>query len=57
MSEPYQDERWCSNCKDYTEHYCIDSDHERDSSGDYEKCLVCNWYKTGFDNIAQPPWE
>ncbi len=44
----YYDERYCENCEETTMQQCIDSEHERDSSGDWEKCLTCNWEYSGY---------
>lgn len=32
---------FCSHCGIHTPHLCHDSGHERDSSGDRRKCLLC----------------
>lgn len=47
IDDHYIDERYCNNCNQETEHRCKDSGHERDSSGDYQECLVCGEYKFG----------
>ncbi len=36
------DERFCVNCEKYTLHKVRDSQHERDSSSDWQQCLECN---------------
>ena len=51
----YLDECYCDNCKKYTQHDCKDSGHERDSSGDYQECLECNWYSFGMSGEYNPP--
>lgn len=56
-SEYYEDDRYCTNCDDYTAHKCKDSNHERDSSGDYQECIVCGWYKNGFTDRYHPPYR
>jgi hypothetical protein len=53
----YEAERWCENCKEYTNHFCRDTQHERDSSGDYQKCLTCEWYKIGMAGTYYPPLD
>jgi hypothetical protein len=55
--EEYTDERFCENCDTYTSQICRDSGHERDSSGDYEECLVCRWYKSGLTNKRSKPFD
>jgi len=57
MSEEYEESRWCNNCQKYTMHTCVDCGHERDSSGDREKCNDCGFWMTGFDLKQNPPWE
>lgn len=55
--EYYIDERFCENCDCYRDQRCKDSDHERDSSGDYEECLTCKFYKTGLTNKRSHPFQ
>ncbi len=57
MSDEYEDTRFCDNCDKYTTHRCKDSDHERDSSMDYQECLVCHWYMTGYDRRYNKPFD
>lgn len=57
MENKYIDERLCENCNAETEHSCRDSDHERDSSYDFEECLVCGWWKYGFLSHKGPPFD
>ena len=51
----YIDERHCDHCDKDTNHRCKDSGHERDSSGDYQECLVCKWWMTGYRREYNPP--
>jgi hypothetical protein len=51
----YKDERYCKNCDEFTLHKCIDGVHERDSSDDYQQCLICGWHKYGFMIDPEPP--
>jgi len=44
----YVDERYCEHCQEYTMQKCVDSEHERDSSADWEKCLTCGWEYNGM---------
>lgn len=53
----YIDERYCEKCGEYTEHEVRDAEHERDSSGDYEECLICGWWETGMSSVRQPPLD
>ena len=57
MSTPtYQDERWCPKCQAYTQHQCVDGNHERDSSNDYQECTKCRWWGTGgWSANYEPP--
>lgn len=50
-----EEQFFCENCKADTLHFVIDSDHERDSSGDYRKCLTCHWTYTGLEGEYLPP--
>lgn len=54
MSKEEIYERYCDHCEADTQQRCIDSGHERDSSGDYQECLVCGWHRWGFGDW-QPP--
>ena len=42
------DTRYCDHCENDTQHECHDSGHERDGSGDWRKCLACNWTYSGM---------
>lgn len=53
----YQDERYCEHCGRDTPHTCSDTDHERDSSWDYQQCMCCRWYKYGHDCHYTEPDE
>lgn len=53
----YKKERFCDHCQKDTTHECKDSDHERDSSGDWQECLVCGWYKTGRSDEYFPGYK
>ncbi len=55
MPEPREDERFCTHCDKDTRQLCEDSDHERDSSQDYRKCLECGWTYSGFTGKYEPP--
>jgi hypothetical protein len=44
----YTTNRWCPTCDDYTLQECRDSEHERDSSQDYQKCLTCGSEYSGY---------
>lgn len=52
----YEDIRFCDHCDEDTPHHCIDSDHERDSSGMQETCKRCGWWKTGMSSEQRPPF-
>ncbi len=45
----YRDDRYCDRCDRETLHDCKDSGHERDSSQDYRKCLVCGLERWGMN--------
>ena len=49
------DERYCDNCDDFTMQSCIDSTHERDSSADWRKCLVCEFEYDGISGKYYKP--
>jgi len=51
----YEGTRFCDHCEKDTKHICRDSTHERDSSDDYQKCLECGWYMTGYSGEYNPP--
>ncbi len=42
------EERYCPNCDEWTSQECHDSGHERDSSGDTQKCLECGYDYSGL---------
>jgi hypothetical protein len=48
-------ERFCDHCDEYTLHYFRDQNHERDSSYDYQKCLICEWDMFGMSGRYEPP--
>lgn len=51
----YEDIRLCHICDRETPHECKDSGHERDSSMDYQKCLICKHYKFGMSSDYGKP--
>ena len=52
----YEEIRECEHCKKETKHQCKDSEHERDSTGDYQECLECFYWKTGYNwDKLEPP--
>ena len=53
----YVDEMYCPNCDKYTQQQCVDSEHERDASGDRQECTVCKWYYSGYTAKWYPPFE
>lgn len=53
--ELYEDDRFCEHCQADTPHQCRDGGHERDSSNDYQKCLVCRWFRFGMSGEYSPP--
>lgn len=52
-----EDEHYCTNCNEYTNHRCYYSNHERDSSQDRFECLVCGWIYLGITGEYEPPIE
>lgn len=56
MRNEYLDERFCEHCNKDTEHTCIDSGHERDSSWDKQTCNECQWYAFGIDDKYTKPF-
>lgn len=54
-NEYYIDERHCDHCDKETPHRCKDSTHERDSSDDYQECLVCKWWMMGYSRKYNAP--
>lgn len=56
LPESYEDMANCPHCHKETRHLFRDSGHERDSSGDYQKCLECHWWAYGMSpNEYRPP--
>jgi predicted amidophosphoribosyltransferase len=53
--DEYEDERYCSHCGRETPHLCRDGGHERDSSNDYQRCRVCEWWALGWIGKYNPP--
>jgi hypothetical protein len=53
----YNDTRHCDHCDKDTPHECYDSGHERDSSNDWQRCLVCRWRASGMTGQYYPPLE
>jgi RNase P subunit RPR2 len=49
------DEAFCDRCDRDTRHRFRWSEHERDSSNDMRTCLVCGWYRFGFDGVYRAP--
>lgn len=52
--DEYYEERFCKNCGKDQIQRCHDSGHERDSSGDYERCTVCKCYRHGWGEQQKP---
>ena len=52
-----QDVRYCQHCEEDTTHNCCDSNHERDSSGNWRKCLKCGWEYSGMTGRYHLPSE
>lgn len=52
----YKDTRWCGHCEADTLQYCRDSDHERDSSQDFQECSVCHWQYSGYSSKWHEPY-
>lgn len=57
MGENYETTRFCDHCDKDTLHKCRDSQHERDSSQDYQECLECGWFMTGYTGKYEPPFN
>jgi hypothetical protein len=57
--EEVKDPWHCKHCDAETIHLCRYSGHERDSSRDWRKCLVCEWECFGITGEYEPPtkWE
>lgn len=49
------EECWCGNCKCDTMQQVYCAEHERDSSGDWQRCLVCRWRRSGLTGNFEPP--
>lgn len=54
--DEYQDEAFCDHCDEDTQQLIRDSQHERDSSGDYRKCLKCGWIYSGYSGEYSEPY-
>lgn len=54
-TECYDDVRYCGHCDQDTPQRCRDDDHERDSSNDYQECVICGWWLTGLRREWSPP--
>jgi ribosomal protein L44E len=48
MREYIDDGYYCDICEAYTRQQVHDAEHERDSSGDWRRCLVCKGYYSGY---------
>lgn len=48
-------ETWCDICKKETQVYFKSGGHERDSSGDYEECLECGYWRYGMCSEWEKP--
>jgi ribosomal protein L44E len=57
MTKVYRDERYCPFCDRETAQEVTDSEHERDSSGDYQECLECSATYWGFTGEWEPARE
>jgi hypothetical protein len=55
----YQDEEFCEHCQADTPHTIYTTGHERDSSGDWQRCNVCRWTERGMNGYYIPPadWQ
>lgn len=47
-SKTYKDELYCDVCDKDTQQEVFESGHERDSSGDWQRCLECGAYRYGL---------
>jgi hypothetical protein len=57
MGREYSAIEFCGNCQVDTPHLVHSAGHERDSSHDWQKCLVCNWKLRGVTDKYEPPFE
>lgn len=48
MEEYFEEDDYCPICEDDTLHYYYSQGHERDSTYDYDICLVCGLKRTGY---------
>jgi hypothetical protein len=55
VSDPYETEAHCPNCKRDTRQRYTSAGHERDSSHDKEECLECGAYRYGMSSEWQMP--
>lgn len=54
-SKECQGDAFCDHCEDTTTHLFHSSGHERDSSGDWHRCLVCGWTWRDVTDEYEPP--
>lgn len=47
--------KYCEHCKKDTEHRCFQSNHERDSSRDWQQCEECYWIYSELTEKYEPP--
>lgn len=47
--------RYCGHCQADTAQEVHDSNHERDSSGDWRRCTVCGWEYYGLTGRWHAP--
>lgn len=50
----YEDTRYCDHCEQDTIQRCFESNHERDSSGNWRKCGQCGWFYSGITGEYEP---
>lgn len=55
ISKDGEEERYCSHCEKDTMHTYHDSNHERDSSRDWQVCHECGWRYSGLTGKTEPP--
>jgi len=55
QSRDYEDDDFCDHCQKETKHLCHSDGHERDSSGDWRKCLVCGWRYSFYTGKYEEP--
>lgn len=51
----YTDVEYCGICDKNTKQTIHESGHERDSSGCWRRCTVCNSYYSGYDGNWHEP--